>query len=65
MKVFTNIINFDPSWSEGWNKRATLFFFMKEYQISLYDIERVLALKTRHFRALSSRAQIFKELEKY
>jgi tetratricopeptide (TPR) repeat protein len=65
LKVFTNIIKTDPSWSEGWNKRATLLFFMKEYQKSLYDIEQVLTLEPRHFGALSGRAQIFIELEEY
>jgi len=65
LKVFTNIVKTDPSWSEGWNKRATLFFFMKEYQQSLSDIDRVLAIEPRHFGALSGRAQIFIELKKY
>ena len=65
LKIFTNIIKTDPFWSEGWNKRATLLFFMKEYQKSLYDIEQVLTLEPRHFGALSGRAQIFIELEEY
>jgi len=38
---------------------------MKQYQKSLYDTERVLTLKPRHFGALSGRAQIFIELKKY
>ena len=65
LKIFTNIIKTDPLWPEGWNKRATLLFFTKEYQKSLYDIEQVLTLEPRHFGALSGRAQIFIELEEY
>ena len=65
LKIFTNIIKTDPSWPEGWNKRATLLFFTKEYQKSLYDIERVLILEPRHFGALAGRAQIFIELKEY
>ena len=65
LKIFTNIIKTDPSWPEGWNKRATLLFFTKEYQKSLYDIGQVLALEPRHFGALSGRAQIFIELGEY
>jgi tetratricopeptide (TPR) repeat protein len=65
LKVFTNVIKSDPSWSEAWNKRATLLFFMKEYQKSLNDIDKVLDIEPRHFGALSGRAQIFIALEEY
>ena len=26
LKLFTDVINEDPKWAEGWNKRATLLF---------------------------------------
>jgi len=65
LQIFTNIIKTDPSWSEAWNKRATLLFLMKEYQRSLDDIDKVLAIEPRHFGALSGRAQIFIKFEEY
>jgi len=65
LQVFTNIIITDPSWAEAWNKRATLLFFMNQYQRSLSDIDTVLHLEPRHFGALSGRAQIFIELKEY
>ena len=65
LKVFTNIIEIDPGWSEAWNKRATLLFLMKDYQKSLDDISKVLDLEPRHFGALSGRAQIYIDLELY
>ena len=50
LQVFNNvIIESDPSWSEAWNKRATLLFLMKEYQKSLSDIEIVLKFRTQTF----------------
>ena len=65
LRVFTNIIEIDPEWSEAWNKRATLLFLMKDYQKSLNDISIVLDLEPRHFGALSGRAQIYIDLELY
>ena len=65
LKIFTNIIETDPEWSEAWNKRATLLFLMEDYQKSLDDISIVLDLEPRHFGALSGRAQIYIDLELY
>jgi len=65
LQVFTNIIKTDPFWSEAWNARATLFFYMNSYEKSLKDIDKVLNLEPRHFGALSGRAQILIKLEKY
>ena len=59
LKLFTDVINEDPKWAEGWNKRATLLFILGDYKKSLDDIEKVLDLEPRHFGALSGRAQIY------
>ena len=42
-----------------------MFFFMKEFEKSLIDINRVLLIEERHFGALSGQAQIYIELQKY
>ena len=65
LKVFSNIIDSDPKWSEAWNARATLLFYMRDYQNSLSDIDKVLNLEPRHFGALSGRAQISIRLKNY
>ena len=64
-KIFSNIIFEDPNWSEAWNKRATVLFLMKEYDLSLIDIEKTLNLEPRHFGALSGRAQIYIDQKQY
>ena len=64
-KIFSNIIFEDPNWSEAWNKRATVLFLMKEYDLSLIDIEKTLDLEPRHFGALSGRAQIYIDKSEY
>ena len=65
LKVFNNIIETDSEWSEAWNKRATLLFFMKDFKRSLEDIKIVLNIEPRHFGALSGQAQIYIEFEEY
>jgi len=65
LKVFDNIIATDSSWSEAWNKRATVFFLMNQYKKSLNDIEKVLNIESRHFGALSGQARIFIKLQEY
>ncbi len=64
-KIFSNIILEDPNWPEAWNKRATVLFLMKEYDLSLQDIKKTLDLEPRHFGALSGGAQIYIDQQKY
>jgi tetratricopeptide (TPR) repeat protein len=65
LKVFNNILDNDPKWSEAWNKRATVYFLMSQFTNSLNDIDKVLDIEPRHFGALSGQARIFIKLQKY
>ena len=65
LKVFSNILENDPKWSEAWNKRATVYFLMSQFKNSLNDIDKVLNIEPRHFGALSGQARIFLKLQKY
>ena len=65
LKVFSNILENDPKWSEAWNKRATVYFLMSQFTNSLDDIDKVLNIEPRHFGALSGQARIFIKLQEY
>lgn len=51
-----------PGYAEAWNQRATLYFFLGNYDASLADIEETLVREPRHFGALSGQAVIYLRL---
>ena len=65
INVFTNLIDLDPLWAEAWNKRATVFYLIGEYQRSQDDINKVLKLEKRHFGALAGQGLVNIKLENY
>ena len=63
--VFTEAIELDPMWAEAWNKRATVFYMVGEFQKSQDDIDKVLKLEKRHFGALSGQGLVQMKLKNY
>ena len=65
ISVFTNVIELDPNWAEAWNKRATVFYLVGQFQKSQDDIDKVLNLEKRHFGALAGQGLVNIQLKNY
>jgi tetratricopeptide (TPR) repeat protein len=52
------VVVLQPKYAEGWNRRATVHYMMKNFGKSMSDIDQTLQLEPRHFGALSGLAQI-------
>ena len=59
IRFFNNLIEEDPNFAEAWNKRATVYFMMGEFDKSMLDIVKTLELEPRHFGALDGMSLIF------
>lgn len=58
----TALTDHAPGFAEGWNARATAFFYAGQYGPSIADIRQALMLEPRHFAALSGLGMIFEEM---
>ena len=63
--VFSKAIELDPNWAEAWNKRATVFYLLQNYEASQKDIDEVLKLEKRHFGALAGQGLVNIKLKNY
>ena len=62
-QTFSAVIQRRPDFAEAWNKRATVYFLMGDYQKSLQDCDEVMKRNPSHFGALAGYGQIYLELD--
>ena len=64
IQTFTSIIEKKPEFAEGWNKRATIYYLVGEYDKSLRDCDEVIRRNPQHWGALAGYGQIYLALDK-
>ena len=65
LQSFDRVIKMAPEFAEGWNKRASLYYHIREYQRSIDDIKETLQLEPRHFGAWSGLGLVSVAQENY
>jgi len=63
--TFSEVVKRKPDFAEGWNKRATVYYMVGDYQRSIADCSQVLKRNPGHFGALSGLGQIYYRMDDY
>jgi tetratricopeptide (TPR) repeat protein len=58
LATFNEIVRRKPAFAEGWNKRATIYFALGDFNRSLKDCDEVLKRNPNHFGAMAGAGQM-------
>jgi Tfp pilus assembly protein PilF len=59
---FTHVVEQAPDFTEGWSRRAFIYFQRNEVGLALGDLRRAIALDPSNFKALDGLAQVLREI---
>ena len=58
-ELMDRVTALEPNWSEGWNRRATVFWLLSDKDDAIGDLKRALVLEPRHFEAWAALGRIY------
>ena len=59
-KMLSQLLETYPNYAEAWNRRASLYYLMKRYDVAMIDINHALELESRNFGALVGKGMILR-----
>jgi tetratricopeptide (TPR) repeat protein len=63
--LFSRVIELNPGFAEGWNKRATVRFIQHNFTASIADCQQTLARNPKHFGAASGQGLCYISLSEF
>ena len=64
LDMFSKAIEIEPDYAEAWNKRATLYYVINDYDAAIADVTQVLAREPRHWAALMGLEVMLDDLDR-
>ena len=62
-ELMDRVTAIEPAWSEGWNRRATVFWLLTDKAAAVADLQRALVLEPRHFEAWAALGRIYLSMD--
>lgn len=62
-ELMDRVTAIEPAWSEGWNRRATVFWLLTDKSTAIADLQRALILEPRHFEAWAALGRIYLSMD--
>lgn len=62
-ELMDRVTAIEPAWSEGWNRRATVFWLLTDKQSAVADLQRALVLEPRHYEAWAALGRIYLSMD--
>ena len=62
-ELMDRVTALEPNWSEGWNRRATVFWLLTAKDDAIADLQRALVLEPRHFEAWAALGRIYESVD--
>ncbi len=62
-ELMDRVTALEPAWSEGWNRRATVFWLLSDKQAAVDGLQRALVLEPRHFEAWAALGRIYQSMD--
>ncbi len=63
LAAFDRAVARDPTYAEGWNKRANAHYMLGDYRAAVDDLRHALVLEPRHFGALAGLGLVYLALD--
>lgn len=58
-ELMDRVTTLEPNWSEGWNRRALVFWHLSDKEGAIADLKRALVLEPRHYEAWAALGRIY------